>query len=198
MPRPEILCAQCERSFSPAHSGIQHCSQLCRNTTMRQVVYLPLTAERLRSLINYEPTSGVFTWLVNRGGQKIGSIAGVVSNHRRFIKVDKKMYGANRLAWIYMTGSWPSHEVDHIDNDSLNDSWVNLRDVSRQVNQQNLRRPMRRNQSGFLGVTSSGNGYLARLYVNGVQKCLGTYPTPIEAHEAYMSAKRQQHEGCTA
>ena len=98
---------------------------------------------------------------------------------------------------MYMTGEWPNGEVDHIDTNSMNDAWANLRDVSRQVNQQNQRKPLKTNKLGFLGVSKYGNGYLARIHANGVTKCLGTYSTPEKAHEVYLSAKRDLHTGST-
>ncbi|WP_428999737.1 HNH endonuclease signature motif containing protein [Stenotrophomonas maltophilia] len=47
------------------------------------------------------------------------------------------MYRQHRLAWLYMTGQWPSGEIDHINHDRSDNRWHNLRDVSHQANQQN-------------------------------------------------------------
>jgi HNH endonuclease len=50
-----------------------------------------------------------------------------------------------------MTGEWPD-ETDHIDHDRANNRWVNLRDVSRQINMQNS--SMRSdNSTGRTGVS---------------------------------------------
>ena len=39
--------------------------------------------------------------------------------------------------------------------------------------------------------------YEACIKVNGKNKYLGNYSTPEEAHQAYLTAKRELHEGCT-
>lgn len=37
------------------------------------------------------------------------------TGNRIYIKVRKRGYLGSRLAWFYMTGSWPKGEVDHKD-----------------------------------------------------------------------------------
>jgi HNH endonuclease len=100
-----------------------------------------LTAERLRELLSYDPTTGQWTWLVTRGSTApAGSIAGTIySNGYRYITIDYRRYFSSRLAFLYMTGEWPQHEVDHIDRCSSNDKWDNLRPATRSENNANLR-----------------------------------------------------------
>ena len=43
-------------------------------------------------------------------------------------------YLAHRLAWLYVTGSWPSQDIDHIDGDPTNNRFANLREVTHQEN----------------------------------------------------------------
>ncbi len=77
----------------------------------------PLTYERLREAFFYNPRTGVFVWASTRRGQrpKIGDIAGSVGKKSGYciIGIDGFTHGAHRLAWFYMTGDWPKHEVDH-------------------------------------------------------------------------------------
>jgi hypothetical protein len=60
---------------------------------------------------------------------------------------------------------------------------------------------MPNNLSGYLGVSIStykGNTkYVASIKFKDKQHYLGRFNTAIEAHEAYIKAKRLMHEGCT-
>ena len=158
-----------------------------------------LTVDFLHQVLSYDKETGKFTWKVSRGNVSAGTAAGVIAEGRISIRVNGKIYRANRLAWFYVTGEWPNGEVDHIDGDSLNDKWTNLRDVSRQVNQQNQRKPLIRNESGLLGVSQNKHTgkFTARVSVNSQIHWLGTYETPGLAHAAYIQGKRDLHEGCT-
>jgi hypothetical protein len=47
-----------------------------------------LAAERLHELLDYDPDTGVFTWLEKRGRVKAGDIAGTVTQDGIYIRVD--------------------------------------------------------------------------------------------------------------
>jgi hypothetical protein len=157
-----------------------------------------LTFERLRELLNYDPETGVFTRRVSRrGGGPAGSVAGLLSDRWRYntVVIDNKRYAAHRLAWLYMTGEWPEHQIDHINGDALDNRFSNLRDVTGSLNQQNKRRPPRHNKTGLLGVCYAANGYQASIWVGGRSVYIGRYKTADEAHDAYVKAKREMHPG---
>lgn len=160
-----------------------------------------LTPERLRELLNYDPETGVFTWRVNRNVKtKAGDVAGCAWGNlkcpsRISIGVDYRKYLAHRLAWLYVTGEWPTDVIDHRDVDATNNVFKNLRDVTDSANKQNVRVPRSHNKLKVLGVTKNGkNGYMAMLTLNGVRYYLGTYRTTVEAHAEYVAAKRKLHE----
>ena len=115
-----------------------------------------LTHERLREVLHYEPSTGVFTWRVSRYAARVGTPAGCSYGETGYfrVKVDQRAYLAHRLAWFYVTGEWPEDEVDHIDGDRANNAWENLRAASRQENGRNTRRPAN-NTSGVKGVSYS-------------------------------------------
>ena len=157
-----------------------------------------LTAERLREILRYDPGTGQFACLVTRSnnGAKAGAIAGTrKTNGYVYIQINHRMYLAHRLAWLYMTGEWPSREVDHEDTDPSNNRWSNLRLATSGENSQNQRRPGRRNTSGYLGVSydKSRGKYAATIGLNGRTIHLGRHDTPEEAHAAYVKAKRELH-----
>jgi hypothetical protein len=112
--------------------------------------------------------------------------------------IDGHLISCHRLAWLYMTGSLPTHQIDHIDGDRKNNRWTNLRDVTTSVNQQNRRTPRSDNSCGLIGVTrEKNNRFTASIRFEGKQRRLGTFATPEEAHSVYVEAKRRVHEGCT-
>ena len=154
-----------------------------------------VTADDVRRLLNYEPESGLFTW---RGGSKSGLAAG--SQMKRGycrIGVMGRKYFAHRLAWLHFYGAWPKNQIDHIDGCRNNNRIDNLRDVTREMNCQNQRKPQRSNTHGYLGVTRIGNKWASFLWLNGKPFRVGVFDSPDIAHQAYVVAKRQLHPGCT-
>lgn len=158
-----------------------------------------LTLDRLKQVLNYPPETGGFTWAMCTSKRiHVGDAAGAIKEKSyRVIRIDTVLYRANRLAWFWMTGKWPEFQIDHRDGNSLNDRFVNLRDVTATVNGQNQRRSQSSNKAGFLGVTKRDGKYLASIFVDGKSVNLGRHLTPEAASLAYIEAKRKLHEGCT-
>lgn len=159
-----------------------------------------LTAARLRELLHYNPDSGLFTWVVSTTRRiRVGAIAGtLVKEGYVSIGVDRDLHRAHRLAWLYVYGEWPKHDIDHINGNRSDNRIANLRDVTRTVNLQNLRLAHKDKQSNApLGVYTDKKKWAAAIRVNGERVRLGNFNTPEEAHAAYLEAKRKHHEGCT-
>lgn len=159
----------------------------------------PLSHEYLRKVLSYDFDTGVCTWLatVNSQTAVAGSRAGTVRRGYRKIGLLGKQYQAARLIWYWVHGSWPVNHIDHINGDKDDNRIANLRDVSCSVNLQNLRGAKSHNRTGLLGVKKHRNKFLARISVQGKEFHIGTFDFPIAAHEAYLNAKRQLHEGNT-
>jgi hypothetical protein len=153
-----------------------------------------LSAIRLRELLNYDPATGIFTWKVNTyrklKGKKAGSTA---SNGYWDIRIDRSLYKAHRLAWLYVHGRWPADQIDHINGERADNRIENLRECSRAENMQNS--PVRKDsQIGLKGVsTTPGGRYVASISANKAMYFLGTFDTPEEAHSAYVAAKEELH-----
>lgn len=160
-----------------------------------------LTATRLRELLHYDPDTGLFTRLKTPKNTtiKVGDVAGFLSKAGyRIIKIDLKAYKAHRLAWLYMTGAFPSEETDHINGIKSDNQFINLREASHSLNAQNYVKPNADNKCGFLGVTKRASGkFVAQIRLMGEMRNLGQCDTPEEAHEVYLKAKRLLHPGCT-
>lgn len=159
-----------------------------------------LTPERLRELLHYNSDTGVFTWRhqANNNGVPQGAVAG--TRHIQgyvHIGIDGTQYLAHRLAWLYVHGVWPANHIDHLDGRRTNNAIANLRDAPQTINMQNLKRARADNTSGYLGVSRNKKRWKAEIFTQGKRKHIGTYDTPELAHQAYLQAKRQLHEGNT-
>ena len=156
-----------------------------------------LTIERLKQLIHYDPETGVFTRIGARKRIKLGEVrnAGMTYGHTR-MKVDNYPYLSHRLAWFYTHGRWPLM-IDHVNGLPNDNRLCNLREVTHKMNMQNKRSAYINNKSGYLGVRFKSGRYEAAIYTNEKKIYLGRFDTAEEAHLAYVTAKREIHEGCT-
>ncbi len=114
-----------------------------------------LNITNLRNQLSYCPDTGVFTWRESGSGRRADLIAGCVKekagNVWRRIVFEQQEYTADQLAWVFMTGVFPDFIIDHIDQDPLNDTWINLRRGDQGIDQRNQKKS-RRNTSGSSGT----------------------------------------------
>ena len=154
---------------------------------------MSLTQARLKELLDYDPETGVFTWR-NRidaspqwNGHYAGTTAGCIEKRylQRYLKIrlSENLFYAHRLAWLWMTGSWPG-EIDHRDCDGVNNKWDNLRACTKRENAGN-RRTARNKAVRLKGVKRSRGKYAASIRDHGVTKHLGVFDTAEAAHAAY-------------
>jgi hypothetical protein len=112
-----------------------------------------ISQERLKYFLFYDPETGEFIWLRNRGQRgRRGSKAGRVNDAGYAeIGIDGYLYKAHRLAWFYMFGEWPEYEIDHRNNIRSDNRISNLRPATHKQNAHNRLIP-KNNQSGVKGV----------------------------------------------
>ena len=156
-----------------------------------------ISLERLRQVLEYDPETGLWEWLrPNLMNKKpISKMAGTISVHGyRIITYEGVKYRASRLAWFYMTGEWPSQEMDHKDKDKANDKWINLREVSRSENGLN-RYLQPNNTSGARGVhwDLDRGKWGASVKHDGNIHFVGRYDLLDEAIEARDAAAQDLH-----
>lgn len=136
-----------------------------------------LTQKELKKLLHYNPESGIFTWLKRSvemfkqgkyqqrscktwntrfAGTQAGTKWKPKGSNTFYIKITlngkKRIYLAHRLAYLYTMGSFPKKDIDHIDQNGMNNAWDNLRDVTHQENHKN-RSIQLNNKSDFTGVS---------------------------------------------
>jgi len=157
-----------------------------------------LSIERLRQVLRYEPETGDFYWIHRDTDQKkLGLNASIVRSHGYLnICIDSQYYYTHRLAWFYVHGEWPK-VIDHINGDKTDNRIENLRSVDQRCNVQNVLKVRKHNDSGVLGARKTKYGFQTSVRIDGKNHYLGHYKTAEEAHNVYLKAKRELHEGCT-
>lgn len=163
-----------------------------------------ITQYLLKRYLHYDPDTGVFTWLERQpsdfsdgcqtkehncmswnkrnAGKAAGSIHGSGYIHIRF---NKKSYSAHILAWIYMTGKKPNIDIDHKNNNKVDNRFSNLRLATESQNVGNSK--MRKNnKSGLKGIFKSKRKWRALGSKGGKKSHLGYFDCPAAAHFAYV------------
>jgi hypothetical protein len=153
-----------------------------------------LTHARLCELLSYDPSTGVFHWLVSKKGVQVGREAGSVQDGYVRINIDGDHFRAHHLAWFYVHGKWPSRQLDHRNQVKTDNRIRNLRLSSALLNRQNTG-PHRDNRSGLKGVSfnARSRSWVAYIQLRGKRKNLGYFPTPQEASDAYRDAAKALH-----
>ncbi|SAK95749.1 HNH endonuclease [Caballeronia temeraria] len=154
-----------------------------------------LTAERVRDLLHYEVVTGRFYWKkCARIGFQSKRAGTQVTGGYTGIKVDGTRYQAHRLAWLWVTGQWPSELIDHENGSPGCNAWHNLRDATPEQNQWN-KRVHRNSTSGVKGVSWSKERekWVAQVCVGGKNRNMGRYATFEEAVAAIQTARAKLH-----
>src|ERR1700744_5004792 len=104
-----------------------------------------LTAGYVRSILDYDPETGIFVWKHRPTHPKswntryAGKVAGRKSKSKYLeIGIDGFLYISHRIAWLHFYGDYPREEIDHIDNNRQNNKICNLREATPQQNKKNL------------------------------------------------------------
>jgi hypothetical protein len=166
-----------------------------------------LTAEYVRSILDYNPDTGIFTWRPRPldhfkseidwkswNTQHANEMAGSNKKGYSQIQINKNKLLSHRLAWFYFYGEWPTSGLDHINGIKNDNRICNLRLATDSQNSHNVG-VKTNNKSGFKGVSFSRekNKWRAAIALKGKTFFLGYYKTPEEAHAAYCAAATKYH-----
>lgn len=164
----------------------------------------PFTAQYLRSLLDYDPQTGILLWHRRpieafRNKQAFSAwntkYAGKVAGSSRpdgyvCVSIDKRRYLAHRLIVFMINGRWPD-VVDHINGDPSDNRAFNLRDTDAKGNARN-NSISSANTSGFTGVIwdKSRGKWAARIKFSGKLFHLGRFSQLQDAVDARKEAAR--------
>jgi hypothetical protein len=149
--------------------------------------------ENIAELFDYQ--DGKLFWRVSRRGTtRAGDEAGYLNSEGYVcIKINGKKYLAHRIIWTLHYGEIPyGLIIDHANGQKSNNRIENLRLVTYSENSRN-RKICKKNSCGLKGIyfDKSTQKYRAQILVNGNRKFLGRFPTPQDAHRAYIAAANQ-------
>ena len=150
-----------------------------------------LTAERVREILNYDPLTGIFTWLIKPSTHVFpGDTAGCKrSDGYRLVRAEGHLYRAHRLAWLYVHGVWPPGEIDHINRDPSDNRLKNLREANRPQNMHNTVIKSS-NKTGFIGVSRNvaRRNFQVHVRREGKHIFLGHFDSAEDASAVYQRA----------
>lgn len=142
--------------------------------------------KQLQKKLKYDTFTGVF--FDKESGKPVGKL-NPVDGHM-YICIDKNKYRADKLAWLYIHGSWPEHDITHIDGVNTNNWASNLKKKPDM-------KPRKDNKLGIPGVSwdKRDKKFRAQISKNGVQKNLGNYEQIENAILARYRAEQELNPG---
>jgi hypothetical protein len=142
-----------------------------------------LTQDALKALLSYDPETGVF--IRRKTGEPAGTLLRSGTTTYISISVCGKRWLAHRLAYFYMTGNLPPHQIDHQDGNGLNNAYKNLRAVTQGENAKN-RKLNKNNTTGACGISWNRHAKAYRVTIS--KACVGYYKSFADAVAARAAA----------
>lgn len=158
-----------------------------------------ITQEYVKEVLDYNTATGIFVWkkrdithfktkraFTNWNNRYAGEVAGTKKPDSGYviISINKQMFRAHRLAWLYVYGENPKNQIDHINGVRDDNRLENLRDTQQGENHKN-KRLLCSNKTGYHGITIHKNGrYRVHAWKQNVQQHLGYYKNIEDAVDA--------------
>lgn len=153
----------------------------------------PHLLEEMRSFLEYNEENGSFYWKRKAARNTIiGSVAGARNDGGYIIiAIRKRKFRAHRLAWLFVHGSPPPGDIDHINGVRDDNRIANLRLATHSQNMANSRVPCT-NTSGIKGVVwdKKLNKWRALIKVNKKSKHIGLFEDKEAAAAAYLEVAK--------
>jgi len=154
-----------------------------------------ITQEYLKSILNYNPETGMFTWKLRKAKRNhFGDEAGYLKEGYRYVEINGKPFALHRLAFLYMNGEMPENLVDHINGVKNDNRWVNLRNATNQQNTINVKLNAN-NKSGVRCVSyfKPMKKWILRCTVNKKRHFIGYFDDLDLARIAYEQFAKKHH-----
>ena len=151
---------------------------------MSSLISLAVVADYL----SYDAATGQLYQKKKRPKIKVGSVAGSLTpKGYRYIQLCGRKYPAHHIVWMFETGTFPTHFIDHIDGNKTNNRFDNLREVSNKQNCEN-RTAQKNNKTGYKGVSFNSRlqKFIAQIQHNNIPIYIGVFESAYEAHLAYQ------------
>jgi len=143
-----------------------------------------LTQEQLMGIFDYDHHKGQLLRRCFSKGLFIGlEVAGWDgADGYRHIEIAGISHLEHRLVWVYLTGFWPTDQIDHINKNRSDNRFPNLREVDNSENQKNTTLRSN-NKTGIMGVhVRTDNGkWSVRITNRGSRYVLGSFDDFFEA-----------------
>lgn len=149
-----------------------------------------VTQDFIKSLLNYNPDTGIFTW--KRNNRKAGYVQ--KDGYIRF-NFNNIHYRAHRLAWLYVYGNFPDSHIDHINGNPSDNRINNLRLCDRSQNMSN-RKLNNNNKLGIKGVCWNKRikKFHVQIGINGKVKHIGYFDDLEFAELVSIEARNKYHK----
>lgn len=149
-----------------------------------------LTFSQLRELFAYNEVTGEVRWLQARQGRDLSKPVGHRDTEGYLrVTISGRRYRLHRVIYMMMTcGAIPDlHEIDHKNGDRSDNRWRNLRLVTSRTNNQNRKTHRSGKLIGACFHKPSGR-WQSAIRKHGHRVYLGSFPTEVDAHNAYVAA----------
>jgi hypothetical protein len=149
---------------------------------------------RLRECLSYDPGTGILRWKTKPARNvAIGDEAGCLDYRGyRYVRLDRRLFLAHRVAWALLYGAWPDGDLDHANLDKGDNRIVNLRLAPRRHNQANT--PSRKPglPKGSYRLKGRRRWYSQIKTVGGLKR-LGSFAAATEAAAAFEREHKRIH-----
>lgn len=153
----------------------------------------------LKTYLHYDPDTGVFTRLRVNGARWQSLVGKPIIKPKRdgylYASVEGHEYLLHRLAWLYMTGSFPKDMVDHRNRNRSDNRWSNLREATPTQQGANVTaHRWKTSKSGVRGVHAAESGrWVVHIKIDGKVRHMGTFDTIEEARTHHERLMRERH-----
>jgi hypothetical protein len=151
-----------------------------------------MNIDALKSLLRYDPETGLIYWIAKGGGMIKKKAAGTLLHSGYLgISIGPKRWQAHRVAWALHHGNWPKDQIDHINGVKTDNRICNLREATNSQNGKNLGLS-RANTSGVKGVSFEKytSRWKATIRVEGKSISLGRFGSIKDAVVARKNAEQ--------